>query len=64
VHDAVDEQRGVPSTWPDARPLSTSRWIRSSTAALSRFLFLVCTDRAATVIVPVTSPAADMCHSR
>ena len=25
----------------------------------SRLLFLVCTDRAATVIVPVTSPAAD-----
>ena len=27
---------GVPSTWPEARPLSTSRWIRSSTAALAR----------------------------
>ncbi len=26
---------GVPSTWPDARPLSTSRWIRSSTVLLA-----------------------------
>src|SRR6266571_971309 len=26
---------GVPGTWPEARPLSTSRWIRSSTVLLA-----------------------------
>src|SRR5260221_7490024 len=27
---------GGPSPWPEARPLSTSRWIRSSTVLLAR----------------------------
>ncbi len=49
---------GVPSTWPEARPLSTSRRIRSATAMLARSQSNAPTSRPIWAAYPRRSPSS------
>src|SRR5260370_6459253 len=49
---------GVPSTWPEARPLSTSRRIRSATAMLARSWSNAPTSRPIWAAYPRRSPSS------